>query len=502
MSNEHYDLVITGGRVIDPETGLDALRNVGIVGDKIVAVTDGEIAGTETIDATGHVVCPGFMDMHHHNAGYPFGQKLALRDGVTTPMELEMGVYPVKDWYDALDGKSRTNYGASVGSIPIRENILNPDYTELFHGDMLLDALGDPKESRTTMKWSKDHATPEQIEQFERLIEEGLREGSIGVGHAVGYMTAGCSQQESVIVQKLAGKYGQSSFVHARFSSQMAPTSGLLALFEMMAPQEVYGGGIVFQHMSAQTLRDTKTALGLLDDARAKGIHVLAELYPYDYGASVVCADYLVPENYGPNMGRSYKEIIETSTLTPLTKDRYDELVKTSPMTSIMFYNAQEADVLDGLAHPSSVVGSDAFPYTVRETGKLAIDWDTAFDSVNGHPRGAGTHARMLALVREKKVDIPLSLAISKMTYMIASYLEDNGVPQMANKGRIQAGKDADITIFDPATVKDIATMQDGGLPSTGIPYVLVNGTVMVKDSETVDGVFPGKPVRGSGTGS
>ena len=85
---------------------------------------------------------------------------------------------------------------------------------------------------------------------------------------------------------------------------------------------------------------------------------------------------------------------------------------------------------------------------------------------------------------------------------MIASYLEDNGVPQMANKGRIQAGKDAEITIFDPATVADNATMQEGGLPSTGIPYVLVNGTVMVKDSETVDGVFPGKPVRGSGAGS
>ena len=116
--------------------------------------------------------------------------------------------------------------------------------------------------------------------------------------------------------------------------------------------------------------------------------------------------------------------------------------------------------------------------------------------------RGAGTHARVLAWTREKKLDIPLSLAVSKMTYMIADYLENNGVPQMANKGRTQAGKDADITIFDPATVKDMATMQDGGLPSTGIPYVLVNGTVMVKDSETVDGVFPGQPVRGSGTGS
>ena len=163
-----------------------------------------------------------------------------------------------------------------------------------------------------------------------------------------------------------------------------------------------------------------------------------------------------------------------------------------------MFYNAKEEDVCKGIAHPTSVVGSDAFPYTIRETGKPALDWDVPFDAVNGHPRGAGTHARVLQWVREKKIDIPLSLAVSKMTYMIADFLEDNGVPQMADKGRIQEGKDADITIFDPKTVKENATMKDGGLPSTGIPYVLVNGTVVVRDSETVDDVFPGKAIHGS----
>lgn len=100
--------------------------------------------------------------------------------------------------------------------------------------------------------------------------------------------------------------------------------------------------------------------------------------------------------------------------------------------------------------------------------------------------------------VREKTVDITLNLAVSKMAYMIARYLEDNGVPQMAGKGRIQEGKDADITIFDPETVTDNSTMKDGGLPSTGIPYVLVDGTVVVRDSETVDDVFPGRPIQGS----
>jgi N-acyl-D-aspartate/D-glutamate deacylase len=111
-SNETYDVVLANGRVIDPETGLDAVRNVGIKGDKIAAVTEESITGKEIIDATGHVVAPGFIDMHHHNTGVPFGEKLALRDGVTTPMELEAGVYPIDEWYGNLEGKCRANYGA------------------------------------------------------------------------------------------------------------------------------------------------------------------------------------------------------------------------------------------------------------------------------------------------------------------------------------------------------------------------------------------------------
>jgi hypothetical protein len=491
-----YDLVIAGGRVIDPETNLDAVRNVGIKGEKIAAVTEKAIQGKETIDASGHVVCPGFIDMHNHNAAVPFGEKLALRDGVTTPLELEAGVYPVDGWYAGLEGKCRTNYGASVGTAPVREHIFNPAYKTKFAGDFLYDMMGAPKQTNFTMQWSTQIATPDQVKKYERMLDEGLQQGSVGVGHGPGYAVNGMTQQDSVIAQKMAGKYGQSTFVHGRFSSQMPPASGL----EMMAPQEVYGGGLVIQHLSAQALRDTMTALELIDRARDKGIHIVAELYPYNFGGTIAGADYLHPDNYQTNMGRDYKDIIEVATMKPLTKERYEEISTKTPGASVMFYNATEEDVIKGLAHPTSVLGSDAMPYTIRKTGEAAIDWDTPFDAVNGHPRSAGSHARLLHWVREKTVNIPLSLAVSKMSYMIAQYLEDNGVPQMADKGRIQEGKDADITIFDPKTVQDNATMKDGGLPSTGIPYVLVNGTVVVRDSETVDNVFPGKPVRGSAT--
>ena len=500
IPNETYDIVIASGRVVDPETGLDSVRNVAIKDGKIAVITDQSINGREAIDATGHVVAPGFIDMHHHNAGVPFGEKLALRDGVTTPLELEAGVYPVADWYEALEGKCRTNYGASVGTIPVREHVFNPDYKTVFAGDFIYDMMAAPGKSHTSMSWSTKVATPDQIRRIEECLENGLQQGSVGIGHCPGYMVAGTTQEEAILCQKLAGKHGQSVFIHCRFSSQMPPSSGILGFLEQMAPQEVYGGGIVIQHMTAQALRDTPQALALIDEAQRKGIQVLPEIYPYDFGGTIVAADYLHPDNYGPNMGRNYSDIIETSTGEPLTKERYEELVKTAPGTNVMFYNATEDTVCLGLAHPISVLGSDAFPYVLKKDGSAVFDWETPFEDVNGHPRGAGAHGKLLRWVREKKVDIPLSLAVSKMSYLIAQYLQDNGVPQMANKGRIQEGKDADITIFDPATVRDNSTMQDGGLPTTGIPYVFVNGTLVVRNSETVDGVFPGQPIKGSGT--
>jgi hypothetical protein len=358
--------------------------------------------------------------------------------------------------------------------------------------------MGDPKDAKTSMKWSTEHMTPEQDKEFEEMLCNGIEEGALGVGHAVGYMTGGASQQDSITAQKVAAKYDMSTFVHGRFYCQKPPTSGLLGFLEMMAPQEVYGGGIVFQHMHAQALRDTQAALEMFEAAIEKGVRIIPEIYPYNFGGTILGADYLYPANYGPNMGRDYKDIIKIEDLSTYTKDTYEDGMKKNPMEAVMFYNSTEEDMYNGLANTNVVLGSDAFPYTDRNGG-AAIAWDVPHDRVNGHPRGAGTHAKLLALVREKKVNIPLIDGVSKMTYMIADYLEKNGVSQMKNKGRIQVGKDADITIFDPKTVQDNATMKDGGLPSTGIPYVICNGTLVVKDSVCVENVFPGQPVWGDG---
>ena len=497
MASAEFDVAILNGRVMDPETGLDRIANVGVTNGSITAITGEAIVAAEVIDASGHVVCPGFIDMHHHNAGVPFGEKLALRDGVTTPLELEAGVFPVAGWYQALKGKCRTNYGASVGSIPVREHMFNPDYKTRFAGDFVYDMLAGG--ANTSMRWSTQKATNDQLSTFRDHLQLGLEDGAIGVGHAVGYMVAGCTQAESIYCQQVAGENGQAVYLHGRFSSQMPPTSGILGFLEMMAPQEVHGGGLVLQHMTAQSLDDTAAALELVNKARAAGIQVLAEIYPYDFGGSIVGADYLHPDNYGPNMGRDYKDIIETASMTPLTKARYEDLVKTAPGTSIMFYNATIDTVHMALSDPDTVLGSDAFPYTIRDTGEAALAWDVPFDTVNGHPRGAGSHARLLRWVREGTVTTTLMNAIGKMSYQIAAFLQANGVPAMARKGRLQKGMDADIVLFDPETVTDNATMKDGGLPSSGIPWVLVNGVVVVRDNANVDDVFPGQPIHGAG---
>jgi N-acyl-D-aspartate/D-glutamate deacylase len=196
-------------------------------------------------------------------------------------------------------------------------------------------------------------------------------------------------------------------------------------------------------------------------------------------------------------MGRTYSDIIDTQTGKPLDKATYDEMIKKDPNHPVMFYNATEQDMEKAIAHPTALVGSDAFPFTDPKTGRLVVDWDTPWESVNGHPRTTGTCAKVLRMSREKKL-LPLNLAVSKMSYQYAKFLEDNGVAQMANKGRIKVGVDADITVFDPDTVQDNSTLDQGknSLPSTGIPFVVVNGTIVVKDSKVLENVFPGQPIR------
>jgi len=495
---EDYDLVIINGRVMDPESKLDAVRNVGVKDGKIAIVTKKSIKGKDTINAKGHVVAPGFIDGHVHTTDIPLGQKAMLRDGVTTAMELEGGALPIDRWYKKLEGKSQLNYGASVSASAARTATFDPDYLKhTTSADVIHDMMGCPDVDVTLDTYTKV-PDADQIKNILTLVEEGLQQGGLGVGITPGYIVGGYTSQEMIGVQKLVGKYGAFSHVHGRFSSQLPPTTGILAFQEAIASAGEYGGGLILAHFTAQALNLTSVAIQYIDDLKGSGVPVILEIYPYNFGASGsgVSADYLKPDNYQKNMGRTYSDIILNSTGEKLTKKKYEELVKSAPFTPVMFYNATEDDMLKGLAHPTVLVGSDAM-YFSDKNGKFMADWDTPWESLTGHPRATGTHAKVLRLSREKNL-MPLMTAISKMSYQYADFLAKHGVKQMEKKGRIQVGADADITIFDPNTVRDNSSLEKGknALPSTGIPYVVVNGTIVVKDSKVLKGVFPGKPIR------
>ena len=118
----HYDLVLAGGRVIDPETGLDAPLHVGIAGGKIAALSEAPLSGQRVLDVRGHVVAPGFIDLHTHSPTR-LGEEYQLQDGVTTALELEAGAFPVSQYGERFAEGARMNYGASVGYLSIRTEV-------------------------------------------------------------------------------------------------------------------------------------------------------------------------------------------------------------------------------------------------------------------------------------------------------------------------------------------------------------------------------------------
>ncbi len=497
VSAASYDVVILNGRVMDPESGLDAKRNLGISDGKIRKISRSKLRGEKVIDATGLVVAPGFIDGHVHTVNIPLGQKALLRDGVTTAMELEGGALPIDRWYRRLEGKSQLNYGASVGSAAARTAVFDDSYID---GSKSADIIYDMMSHQTKVTLDTYNRVPneKEVEQILALVEEGLKQGGLGVGVTPGYIVDAYTSQEVIGIQKLAGKYGRFVHAHTRFSSQQPPTTGLLAFQEFIASSQVYGSGLILAHFTAQALDLTQAAIDYVDDLRAAGQQIVLEVYPYNFGAAGtgVSADYLKPANYQRNMGRSYKDIINTKTGKPLTKESYEGLVKTAPFSPVLFYNATQEDVDRAVAAPNVLIGCDCF-YFVGQGGAFAQDWDLPFSAVSSHPRSTGAHGKVLRFARENE-ELNLMTAISKMSYQYADFLAQNGVPQMANKGRIKEGADADITIFNADTVTDNSSLEKGkgAQPTTGIPYVLVNGVVVVDDSKVQRGVYAGEPIR------
>jgi N-acyl-D-glutamate deacylase len=492
-----YDVVINNGRVMDPETNFDGVRNVGIKDGQIVIITEGEISGKETIDASGHVVAPGFIDTHQH-ATDQFSRKVNLRDGLTTQMDFEAGAGDIAKWYAEAEGKTQANYGMVVLALLGRGLVLDGPEVVADANDMggLFPMVGRAaekaqKEGRKP-GWTATLPNKEEMTQIMAYVDEGLRQGALGVGVPVGYMTTGVTQYELYKYQELAAKYGRVSNAHVRFAGVRPPTEGLLGIQEMLANAMVLDAPFLASHLNSNM--DWEYTIPLVNDAREmRGAKVWGEVYPYAAGGTIASTDILT-ESSMAQMNITYSNISNLDG-TRWDKAMYEDVRKNDPGRSILIYNNSPEDIAKWMAMPGVVVVSDGM--AIVDENLDYYPWDAPYEGKSVHPRSAGTRAKVLRMVREDK-NMTLMEAISKMSYLHAKYFDElGGISQFRTKGRVQVGADADIVVFNPDTVTDNSTYEPGmgTLPSTGIPYVLVNGVVVVKDS-VVQKVFPGKPIR------
>lgn len=447
-----YDVVLTGGRVIDPASGLDAVRNVGIQDGAIAAVSEEELQGATELDVAGLVVAPGFIDLHRHG-DEPANYRAQIYDGVTSSLELEIGVENVAEWYAEREGVTAVNFGAAA-SHPYSRNVI------MFGKNTGLAAN----------ETSHEPASAEQIATVVERIEKGLEEGAVGVGFGIVY-TPGITAEELNAAFAAAAAAGAAAYVHIR-----ADPGDFSNLDEVFAAAEATGSSLHIVHVNSSGGDRALQYLERIQAARDRGLDVTTECYPYNRGSTAIDShQYDAWETYTPERlsGFTWVETGESLNRETFAKYRAQGGTIISPAT----YSLETVKAL--VAHPMTMIASDGMWLT---NGKA-------------HPRTFGTFARVLGrYVREEKA-LTLNEALAKMTIQPAQRLEKRA-PMMARKGRLEVGADADIVVFDPATVIDEATYEDPARYSKGFRHVFVNGVPTLRDGEFVEGAAGGVGIK------
>jgi N-acyl-D-aspartate/D-glutamate deacylase len=451
-----FDLVIARGRVMDPASGLDAVRDLGIRDGRVAAISARPLAGRTTIDAAGLVVAPGFIDLHAHGQDDENYRVYAL-DGVTTALELEVGTDDVDRFYGERAGKALVNYGASIGHIKARMAV-----------------FGDPGPFLPTGPGAHTAAGPAELDRLAGLLRAGLRAGALGVGFGLSY-TPAASRWEVIRMFEVAAELKAPAFIHVRDFGPNDPGS-VESFLEAIGAAAITGAPLHIVHLNSMSLDRTPETLAMVEAARSRGLDVTTEAYPYSAGMTEIASALLDRFEKGPDSMLSKLMWVQTG--ERLDRPSFERYRKQGGMV-ILHLNTEEMEAL-AITSPLTAIASDG----MLSNGK-------------GHPRTAGTYARVLGhYVRERKA-LSLMDAIRKSSLMPAQRLE--GVaPMFRRKGRIAVGADADLAIFDPATVADQATYQQPNLPSRGFRFVLVNGVPVVFDGAVREGVYPGQAARGS----
>lgn len=461
LNAQTFDTVILNGRVLDPESGLDAVRNLGITAGKVRAISAAGLTGKRIIDAKGLVVTPGFIDLHFHGID-PATDRYEAMDGVTASFELEIGVADVDKAYAARQGRSLIHHGFAAGHPAARMIALH----EAGGSTKLLPSA----EAATRV------ATDEQITEMKRHIEHQLQRGAVAVGLGLAY-TPVASFLETIEMFRVAARFHAPCHVHLRGSGTAAQSANgrIQGLSEVIAAAAITGAPLQVVHINSSGVEATADMLRIIGEARSHGVDVTTEAYPYTAG----CTDLksALFDSWETRPDAEFATLQWVATGERLNRASFAKYRRQGGL--VIVHGNTEARVHTAILSPLTMIASDGFDVKPGQ----------------GHPRSSGTYSRILGkYVREEK-GLSLNDAIRKMSLMPAQRLEKR-VPAMRNKGRIRVGSDADLAIFDAARITDRSTYEAPDRFSEGMHYVLVDGVPVVSEGKLVQGAFPGKGIR------
>ena len=506
-AQDRFDVLIRDGRVIDGTGTPWYFADVGIIGERIVRVGDlsGATAG-RVINARGLVVSPGFIDPHTHALQGIFevpNAESALLQGVTTLTEGNDGSspFPIDEHYaEIADLGISPNWAVFVGQGTVRNMVIGPENRE---------------------------ASPAEMERMKEMIAEAMEQGALGISTGLFYVPGSFTSTEEVIeLSKVAAEYGGIYISHMREEA-----TGLIdSVNETIRIGEEAGIPVQMTHhkvIGVQNWGSSVDSLRLVDEARARGIDITIDQYPYT--ASQTSINALIPQwaqeggreqlldrifspetqptiknevvnkilydrgggdpknvfisrnSWDPEMaGKNLAELTVEAEMEPTPENAADvvfEIIRGGGATAV--YHAIGPDDVDRIMqHPATTIGSD---------GPVGV-----FGEGAPHPRQYGTFARVLGhFVRERGI-ITLEEAIKKMSAQTARRLS------IHDRGLITEGYFADVAVFDADEIIDRATFEDPHQYAVGMKYVLVNGEVVVEDG-THTGRRPGKILHGPG---
>ncbi len=366
-TGQQYDLVIEGGRVMDPETNLDAVRNVGIREGKIARISSKALAGKRVLQAAGLVVAPGFIDLHQHGQDLA-SQRVKAFDGVTTALEMEIGAPDVAQFLSSKEGHSLIHYGTTASHVAARALIFGSPLPE---GTIL------PKSGPAT----DQPATPEQIDGMQQRLRAEFDAGALGVGMGIQYVP-GATRLEVIDMFRTAADRKLPVYTHMRSFGRIEPGSAIEATEEVIGAAAITGAPLHIVHVNSTCLSDTLECLSMIAGARARGLDVTTEAYPYTAGMTAINSAIFNP-GWREKLGIDYSDLVVPDTGEHLTKERFEELRNSGTKQWILIFANTQEMVDKTIPNPLIMIASDG---------------------AEGHPRNAGTYSRVLAqYVREKK---------------------------------------------------------------------------------------------------